>query len=133
MATRVLPVAKSIILCDDVVPDPGTDKVHLIGVFDAIHPRSDQPFPHRHPAFAVFLQLTDGEGQALGQVRARRADSDQTVFSSPEHPIQYRDRLQLKSVCFRLRNCPFPVPGLYWIQFLYDGQLVAEQRLRLLR
>jgi hypothetical protein len=128
-----MPVVKSIILCDNVLQDPHSEKVHLVGVFNAIRPQADPPFPHRQQEFSVFLQLTDADGEAVGQVVARKANSGRIVFTSPSHRLEFLDRLQVKWVRFRIRDCPFPEPGLYWIQFYCDQQLLAEQRLFLLR
>jgi len=97
-----------------------------MGVFNAVRPRAEPAFPHRHPEFSVFLQLTDAEGDATGRITARKADSDRLVFASQAQPIQFVDRLQVKWVRFRLRDCPFPEPGLYWIQFYCAGELLAS-------
>ncbi len=133
MAPAFVPVAKAMILCDDVVSDPKKEKVHLMGVFNAIRPRGDPPFPHRQPEFSIYLQLTDAQGKAPGQIVVRQADSDLLVFISPEHPIELVDRLQVKWVRFQLLNCLFPQPGLYWVEFVFGGRIVCEQRLHLLR
>jgi Family of unknown function (DUF6941) len=127
------PQAKTMILCDDLLKVPATDKVHLIGVFNAIRPRGEPPFPYRCPEFCVFLQLTDTEGEGLGSITTCMGATDRVVFASQDQPIEFLDRLQVKWVLFRIRNCPFPEPGLYWVQFHFAGQLLTEQRLRLLR
>jgi hypothetical protein len=133
MATRLIPVTKSMILCTDVVPGPaGTGNVHLMNVFSGIRPQSDPPFPYRLPQLCVFLQLTDAVGRVPSRVLARQADTDQVVFASNERPIHFANRLQVKWVVFRLRDCPFPAAGLYWIEFYGHGQLVTDQQLTLL-
>jgi hypothetical protein len=90
----LLPVAKAMILCQDVLPGPeGTGNVHLMNVFGAIRPRSDPPFPYWLPQLCVFLQLTDAAGEVPGRIVGRRADQDVPVFASPEHPIVFTGRL----------------------------------------
>jgi hypothetical protein len=121
------------VLCDEVLHDPQSDKAHLMGVFNAIRPQNNPAFPHRHPEFSVFLQLTDADGEALGQIVAREASSGQAIFASRPHRIEFLDRLQVKWVHFRLRDCPFPKPGLYWVQFACNGQILSDQPLSLLR
>jgi hypothetical protein len=133
MASGLIPVAKSMVLCTDVLPGPdGTGNVHLMNVFSGIRPRSDPPFPYRLPQLCVFLQLTDAVGQVPGRIEGRQADSDRIVFASQEQSIRFRDRLQVAWVLFRLTDCPFPEEGLYWIQFYCHDHLVADQRVRLL-
>ncbi len=98
-----------------------------MNVFGAIRSRSGPAVRYRLPQLCVFLQLTDAEGQGAGLIVGRRADSGSLVFHGPERNIQFRDRLQVKWVLFRLNDCPFPDPGLYWIQFYFNDQWVAEQ------
>jgi hypothetical protein len=133
MVGKLIPVAKSIILCEDVLPGPGsTGNVHLMNVFSAIRPTANPPYPYRLRQLCVFLQLTDALGEGPGRIVGRQAETDRIVFSSHEQTIRFQDRLQQKWVHYRLTNCPFPTPGLYWIQFSYDDQLVGEQTLKLL-
>src|SRR5262245_36158013 len=114
-----LPTCKAMIFCEDVLPGPrDTGNVHLMNVFSAIRPRSG--FPYRFPHLCLFLQLTDGEGHVEGQVLVRQASSDRVVFDSQTQMIEFRDRLQMKWVVFHINDCPFPEPGLYWIEFHVD-------------
>jgi hypothetical protein len=132
MELHLEPVVRSMILCEDVLPGPeGTGNVHLMNVFGAIRPRSVPPFPHRHPRLCVFLQLADAQGEATGRILVRSAASEDTVFASGAHTIRFRDRLQVKWVVFRIHNCYFPEPGVYWMEFYCDGLLVAHQTVQL--
>src|SRR5436190_1063202 len=63
MDTSLVPEAKPLILCNDVVVDPANGNAHLVAVFNAIRPSSRPAYPHQHPEFCVFLQLTDFEGE----------------------------------------------------------------------
>ena|SRR5262245_45927015 len=133
MARRLQPSVKTMILCEDVLPGAGgTGNVHLMNVFSEIRPQGEPPFPYRFPELCVFLQLTDAEGQASGRVVGRRADSGHIVFSSKDHLIHFQDRLQVKWVLFRVKDCPFPAPGLYWIESYCDGRWLADQTVTLL-
>ena len=127
MAPWLQPVVKSIVLCDDVMPGPpGTENVHLMNVFSAIRPTRVPPFPYRLTQACVFLQLTDAEGRIEVQIIVKHLESDQIVFASSEHLIDFEHRLQAKWVLFRLRDCPLPDPGLYCIEFHCNGQWVTD-------
>jgi len=39
--------------------------------------------------------------------------------------------LEVVGVTFRIRNCLYPEPGLYLVQFWYNEQVIAEQPLLL--
>jgi hypothetical protein len=41
------------------------------------------------------------------------------------------DPLEVVGITFRLRNCLYPEPGLYWVQFWYNGQMISQQPLML--
>ena len=122
MAEKLLPVVKSMVLCEDALPGPaGTGNVHLMNVFSNIRPRSEPAFPYHLAQLCVFLQLTDVEGQAPGHILGYHPDSGRIVLSSTRHPIQFRDRLQVKWVVFRLKDCSFPEGGVYWMSFISTG------------
>lgn len=52
------------------------------------------------------------------EVRGRRS-SARTIL--PNDPVE------VHGFRFQLRNCSFPVPGLYWMQFWYEGWGLAQQ------
>jgi hypothetical protein len=132
MENLVSPVVRAMVLSEDVLPGAtATGNVHLINVFGAIRPQSDAPFPYRFPNLCVFLQLSDARGLASGRILGRSADSGNIVFASNEHPIYFRDRLQVKWVVFRLQDCYFPEAGVYWIEFYCDGSWMADQTVQL--
>lgn len=121
------PVVKSMILCEDVLPGPaGTENVHLMNVFSAVRFTSAGGFPFRLRQLCVFLQLTDAEGEAVGQIVARHLDSGKEIFGTSRHNIRFEDRLQVKWVLFRLSDCPFPEFGVYSIEFHCDEQWLAD-------
>ena len=51
MAMTVVPLAKAVYLCDDVVEDPSSRKIHLLGLFNAVRPTS---YPHVLGRLCVF-------------------------------------------------------------------------------
>src|SRR5438067_789018 len=107
MEGKLVPEAKPMMLCGDVLSDPETGNVHLVGCFNDIRPRASPSFPHRQPEFCVFLQLSDAQGTIPGFVQVIQADSQVLVYRTPSHAMLFRDRTSLTRVCFRLRNCTF--------------------------
>jgi hypothetical protein len=39
------------------------------------------------------------------------------------------DPLEVVGAMFRIRNCLFQAAGLYWVQFWYNEQMIAQQPL----
>ncbi len=132
MAEWLQPLIKSMILCEDVLPGPaGSGNVHLMNVFGAIQPSAGSAFPYRFSQLCVFLQLTDAEGEGGGSIKIRSAEDDQLVFTTAEHRIQFADRLQLKWVLFRIKDCTFPASGVYFIEFYLDGRWIVDRAVRI--
>jgi hypothetical protein len=52
------------------------------------------------------------------------------VFRSAARPFTFPDNpLRIVPVVFRIRECVFRRPGLYWIQFWHNGRPVDERAL----
>src|SRR6266481_50551 len=121
MPQVVLPNAKAIVLCDEVTWRAESQAADLQGVRTIIEAAV---FPYRHRQLCVYLELTRHFGRSLGFVRVIKADSEQDVFASSTHAIPFHDPLVVAQVVFRIKDCPFPEPGLYWIQFYCDEMLI---------
>ena len=75
MAASIVPVAKTIYLCDHVLSMPihGTLKTDIIGLVNSIRAPS---FPHVATKFCAFAQLTGGLGLISAFFCAREACRD---------------------------------------------------------
>jgi hypothetical protein len=103
-----------------------------VGLISAIRSLEQPPFPILYREICVFLQLTGCRGAADGRVEIQHADSGQVVFRTRTRTIPFGDDpLEVVGVTFRIRNCLFQVGGLYWVQFWYDEQMIAQQPLLL--
>jgi hypothetical protein len=123
------PSCTAILLCDDVVVDPATQKVHLIGVFNAIRPAD---FPSRRDELCVFVAVTGFVGSSRLAVVCTEADSDRDILGSFLHSVNLHDSLETRYLVFRLRDCVFRVPGEYRIQRFAGEFLIGDTRLALL-
>jgi hypothetical protein len=131
--SEVHPVVRYLIVCEDVQIDPDNSRrVSLVGLISAIHSLEQPPFPILYRELCVFLQLTGCRGAAEGQIEIQHADSGQVVFRTQARTIPFgSDPLEIVGVTFRIRNCLFQEAGLYWVQFRYNGQVIAQQALLL--
>ena len=123
------PRCTAILLCDGVVVDPATNKVHLIGVFNAIRPRE---FPSRREELCVFVALTGFVGPTRLAVICTDVGSDRDILGSLLHTVELHDSLETRYLVFRLHDCLFRVPGEYLIQCFADEFLIGDARLALL-
>lgn len=129
----MLPTVRYLILCEDVQIDPDHPRrVSLVGLISTIRSLEEPPFPLWHREICIFLQLTECRGPGEGRIEIHHADSDQTVFSTSTRTLPLgSDPLDVFGMTFRIRNCCFQQAGLYWVQFWYNGQVLAQQALLL--
>ncbi len=131
--SEVLPIVRYMILCEDVQTDPDNPRrVTIVGLISAIQGLAQPPFPLLFRELCIFLQITECRGPAEGRIEILHADSGQVVFRTRTRTLLLgSDPLEVVGVTFRIRNCLFLEPGLYWVQFWYDGEMIAQQSLLL--
>lgn len=125
----VIPVAKALYLCDDILSDPTRVKPHLIRVLNAIRTPS---FPHVVPRLGVFAQLIGGHGEVRCRVRIVNAQTNDAAYESGEQTIRFDDRLQTRYFVLRLSQITVHSPGDFWVEFFCNGQFLDDAVLRIL-
>jgi hypothetical protein len=127
------PVVRHLIACDDILHAPDNPRrVTLVNIISAIHSVNQPPFPIRHPEFCVFVQLVECRGTGDVRIEIVQADPGRVVFRTLTRRVDFgKDPLEVLGLSFRIRNCPFPEPGLYWIQFWYNDHMIAQEPLLL--
>jgi hypothetical protein len=131
--SQVHPTVRYLIVCEDIQTDPDDPRrVTLVGLISAIRSLEQPPFPLLYRELCVFLQLTECRGPGEGRIEIQHADSGQVVFRTRTRTIPLgSDPLEVIGAAFRIRNCLFQEPGLYWVQFWYNEQMIAHQPLLL--
>ena len=127
------PTVRYLIVCEDIQVDPDNPRrVTLVGLISVIRSLELPPFPLRYREVCVFLQLTECRGPANVRIEIQHADSLHVVFRTQTRNIHFgNDPLEIVGATFRIRNCLFREPGLYWVQFWYNDELIAQQPLLL--
>jgi hypothetical protein len=129
MAKVVLPRVQAMVLCDGVEEsDQESGVYHLKGVRNVIEASS---FPCTRSRFFAFTQMSGHVGEASCHGEINRAETDETVFRTPGRVIAFEGPLSISPVVFRLRNCGFPAPGVYYVQVFWDSKLIGERLLHL--
>ena len=131
--TEANPTVRHLILCEDVQTDPDHPlRATLVGLLGASRSLEQPPYPLLHRDFCVFIQLTSCRGPGDGRIQIERADTDEVIFRTRTRTLPLgNDPLELFAISFRIRNCLFPAAGLYWVQFWYNEQMLAQQPLLL--
>jgi hypothetical protein len=125
------PVVRYMLLCEDWQLDPqNIRRITIIGLISNINAIDQPPYPLLYRELCVFLALTEGRGRGEGQITCVFEESGQKIFETVKRPIQFGgDPLEVVGVPFRIRNCRFPYPGRYIIQFWYNEVKLAEKPL----
>ena len=125
----VIPVAKAVFLCDDILSDPARGKPHLIGLLNAIRAPS---FPYSLDRLRVFAKLVGGFGEVKCRVVIHHARSELVVYQSADQVLRFADRRMTIYANFRLQNLTWPAPGEYLVELYCNGQFVDDATVELL-
>jgi len=125
------PIVRTLIVCSDIVVAPEDDKrVSLLNILNTIRSTDVPPYPLLFREFCIFAQMTECRVSMEVWIEIRKGDAQTGIFSTRKRQISFpNDPLRLYGLRFRIRNCLFPSPELYWIQLWCDGQVLAQQPL----
>ena len=125
------PIVQYLIVCDDVRPDPSNPlRVNAFGLIINIRPSAVPPFPVIRPHLCVLVLMTRCQGVGDLSIRIVHNATGQSAFFNSPRRIRFvgspRDAV---GVTFRVRNCAFPEAGVYWVEVIYDGTVIARRPL----
>lgn len=126
MSSAVIPpVAKTLYLCDGHIGFPN-QKTDLIGLYNSIAASS---YPYVKKNFVIFAQLVQGLGLVPFNVDIRHAASDQLVYASNVHHLNFPDRDKLVQLAYTVQGCTFAQAGIYLVELYCDGKWVGDTTL----
>ena len=73
--------------------------------------------------------MTGHEGTAIGRAVILDPETDLNVDETDDHPLQFHGPLEFIPVPWKLSDCTFPEPGVYYVQVYFDGKLINERPL----
>lgn len=128
MAKLVLPRVQAMVLCDEVEEsEQEGDVVHLTGVRAVMEAPS---FPTIRSQLCVFLHMSGHTGKASCHIQIDWPEKDEVVFETAPAMIFFDETAAVVPVYFRLPNCGFPAPGVYYVQVFNETKLIGERPLR---
>jgi hypothetical protein len=122
-----------LILCDDVQADSSNlPRVNVLGLITNIRSTRMPPFPVVRPRFCVLVLLTGCKGPAELSLRIVQSDTGRIVFRNQPRRLQFVNApREAVGIRFYINNCAFPAEGLYWVELMLAGAVVARQALSL--
>jgi hypothetical protein len=133
MTGPITPVVRNLIVCEEITTDPSNaNRVSLMNLIHSIRSLEVPPYPLLYRQLCVYVQLTGCRGPGKVRLAIQQADTDEAVLLTPTWAAQFlNDPLSLHGLRFRIRDCRFPAPGLYWIQFWYNNTVLSQQPIML--
>ncbi|MBX9582956.1 MAG: hypothetical protein K2X87_21835 [Gemmataceae bacterium] len=127
MADQIVPVTRSLFLCDFHVGYQD-GRVDLYGVFNALRPAV---YPHVRERFVAYAHLTGGVGDVPIQLAVRPADADVPSHVTPVRVLRFRDRVAVHQFAYTIEGVRFPDPGSYLVELYGHGKMICDTTLRL--
>jgi hypothetical protein len=122
------PVAVGLTLCEQRIVEERTKNITLVHCFPCLNAIR---FPAVAPRLVVCAALPDGLGVGTLRLTVGRLETSEEV-ALQERRIRFSDPLQELRVFFHFRRLRIPAAGRYQFTLLADGELVAQQVLRVL-
>jgi hypothetical protein len=121
------------ILCEDWGFDPSVPRrINVYGLLSNIKALDEPAYPLVYRELCVLLLLTEVRGSGLAQILCVLQETGQPIFATRRQAIAFpNDPLKVVTLPFRIRDCRFPRPGLYSVQFWYNRRVVDERPLLL--
>ena len=125
------PVVRYFILCQDLVTDPNdANNVSLVNLVHSMRSIATPPFPFAAAPFCAFAALANCRGKGTLDLWVVDADSANRIHRLPPRKVDFgANPLHIYGLPIRIGHCVFPSSGLYWIELLYNGQVIAQQNL----
>lgn len=129
--STIAPVVRHMLLCRAVRRDPKPPhQVDLLGVIVSIRAGPTRSYPLQLPDLSIFVQLTGRYGEGSMHATIRDADTDALVYNGPKQTLAAcTDPLSVRPATIRIHDCTLPHPSLYWVQFCYNDEVIAEESL----
>ncbi len=131
--SAILPTLRYLIACEDIRTDPANPrKVSLINLLSSIRSLEQPPFPLLYRELCVFVQLTECRGSADIALTIAHEETGALAYRGPPQPWRANlpsDPIDVVGLPFRIRDIDFPEPGVYAIQFWYNGTVLSQQPL----
>lgn len=124
-----LPYVRHMLICEHAEPSQHNPRrANIFGLFSNIVVRDESiRFPCRL-GFTVYVALTECRGDGTGRIVVSDPESGDVCYRGAPHRLRFsRNPLEVHAVIFRVSECILPQPGLYWIEFEFDGVVLRQE------
>ena len=121
----VTPYPLAMVVCDAVCRD-SAGKLTLVGTFGLI---AATDFPAKHPAFTIYVSLTDGHGIVRLRVQLVDTDEQREPVFEIDGEVSFEDPRAVHEICFEIKNIVIPAPGEYRLKLFANNEFLIERRI----
>jgi hypothetical protein len=122
------PIAESLVICDHIITEAGTNKKSLIGIFNSL---ASTNFPVQHPKLCVYAAMSNGRGEMVVDLRCVRMKDSKEVFKL-SGTLQFPDPNAVIELVANLNQFPFEQDGLYSFELVCEDEILLEKRFNVL-
>jgi hypothetical protein len=130
------PRVRHFILCQEVRVDPANNlRVDVLGLLSNIRLPRNQDFPLIRPVLCALLVTTGFNDSGELYVRIVREIPQYRILSrTPLRKVQFRSEPnQSVGLTFHVKDCSFPEAGVYWVECLFAGEVIARQPVNVMK
>jgi hypothetical protein len=125
----LLPFVRHMVLCEHAESQPDNPRrVNIYGVLTrAVALGDPSQFP-RHFGFSVYMTLTECRHGGASRIVVSHADSHEVCYASQPQIMSFGiDPLAIHDIVIRVPSCKIPRPGVYLVEFEFDGVVLAQE------
>lgn len=125
------PVVRYFFLCRDYLIGPhGSTNASLVNLIHSIRSTGSPPVPFAAEQLWAFAGLANCRGKGTFDLCVVDADSGNVIYRMPPKDVDFgADPLHVYGLPIRMGHCIFPSDGLYWVELMYNGEVIAQQDL----
>jgi hypothetical protein len=129
------PTVIHFIPCDGALADSRSlHRINVYGLTTKLYSDQDPPFPFRRPMQKVLVLFRGGQGTGEFVIRVVHEETRQIATQSQNpHRVQFvGDPREISGAVVQVRNCTFRQEGVYWLELVFAGEVIARQPIRVL-
>jgi hypothetical protein len=128
MPDTVLPVMRTLLICDHVYINPSDKKTYLLGVHDAFYSKA---FPMRTVPFDLYLSLTEIVRPFELRIRMIDVNEDrEPIAEPPPIAVTATGGQDVFGAMMHFPGLNIPQPDVYKVEIFADNDFVADRPFR---
>ncbi|MSQ96451.1 MAG: hypothetical protein EXR98_18115 [Gemmataceae bacterium] len=121
------------IICDQVrLGSQSLQSIQIDNLITSIRSKQAPPFPLTRPRLTALALFMGGQGEGELSIRIVYEQSGHiTSHSKKSLTVRFLgDSRTITGIKINLPNCVFPSEGLYWVELVFSGEVIARQPIR---